>query len=83
MWCSVVALPELLCGTQIVAEQDFLFSPGLNCCCSMACSKQEVLLEQDLVLNGTRCNSLSRESASLALQQWGKLVLPRPLFQAG
>lgn len=25
-WCSVVALPELLCGTSVVAEQGFLFS---------------------------------------------------------
>lgn len=49
----------------------------------MACSKQEVLLEQDLFLDRTRCNSLIREPASLALQEWGELVLPRPLFQAG
>lgn len=43
----------------------------------MACSKQEILLEQDLVLNRTRCNFLIRESASLALQGWGELVFPR------
>lgn len=54
-----------------------LFSPGLSCCSSLACSKQEVLLEQDLVLTRTRCNFLIRESASLALQEWGELVLPR------